>query len=198
MREIGRLVLVLTLICGISAAALTAARQSLGPRIERQNDLFVRGPALERLFDLPASELLGQKVNLALDDETIPVFYLEAEGEVAFLAIEAAGKGGYGGDIVVMIGVDLRSEEMIGIEIIQHNETPGVGSKVERESFRNQWQRIPANDPVALRTQGGRIDAISGATYSCKAMVAGTNRIVELLTNHRDEIIASIEDKTSG
>jgi electron transport complex protein RnfG len=195
MREIGRLVLVLTLICGISAAALTAARQSLGPRIEQQNDLYVRGPALERLFELPASELLGRKVNVPLEDETVPVFYLEENGEVAFLALEAAGKGGYGGDIVVMIGIDLRNDQMVGIEIIQHNETPGVGSKVEKETFRNQWKKIPADETVDLRTQGGRIDAISGATYSSKAMVSGTNRIVEILDKHRDEILAAIEKK---
>ncbi len=195
MREIGRLALVLTLICGISAAALTAARQSLGPRIERQNDFYVRGPALERLFDLPASELLGQKVSVNVEGETIPVFYLTEDGKVTFLALEAAGKGGYGGDISVMIGIDVQNSEMVGIEIIQHNETPGVGSKVERESFRNQWRRIPVDEPVALRTMGGGIDAISGATYSSKAMVNGTNRIVELLTKNRDLIIASIEDK---
>lgn len=195
MREIGRLALVLTLICGISAAALTAARQSLGPRIEQQNDFYVRGPALERLFELPASDLLGQKVNVTVGDETIPVFYLEENGEVAFIALEAAGKGGYGGDISVMIGVDLHSNQMVGIEIIQHNETPGVGSKVERESFRKQWRQIPVDEPVALRTLGGKIDAISGATYSSKAMVNGTNRIVELLEQNRDLIVASIKDK---
>ena len=193
MREITRLVIVLTLICGISAAALTDARQSLGPRIEQQNDLYVRGPALERLFELPASELLGQKVNVPVGDESVPVFYLEEKGEVTFLAIEAAGSGGYGGDIVVMIGVDLRNDEMVGIEIIQHNETPGVGSKVEKETFRSQWKKIPVNEPVDLRSQGGRIDAISGATYSSKAMVNGTNRIVEILDKHRGEILAAIE-----
>jgi electron transport complex protein RnfG len=193
MREIIRLVLVLVLICGISAAALTMARQTLGPRIEKQNDLFVRGPALERLFGKPAAELLDNKVSLPIGDHLYPVFYLIDEGEIAGLAIEAPGAGGYGGDIVVMIAINLPENKMLGLEIIQHNETPGVGSRVEKASFRGQWKGLAINEPVEMTTRGGQIDAISGATYSSKAVVNGTNQIIDLMSRHKDEIIASIE-----
>ena len=195
MREMIRLVLVLVLICGISAAALTVARQTLGPRIEKQNDLFVRGPALERLFGKPAAELLDNKISLPVGDRLWPVFYLTDGDEITGLAIEVPGAGGYGGDIVVMIAIDLQKNQMMGLEIIQHNETPGVGSKVEKASFRGQWKGLSINEPVELTTQGGRIDAISGATYSSKAMVNGTNQIIDLMSRHKDEIIASIKAK---
>lgn len=195
MREMIRLVLVLVLICGISAAALTVARQTLGPRIEKQNDLFVRGPALERLFGKPAAELLDNKVSLPVGDRLWPVFYLADGDEITGLAIEVPGAGGYGGDIVVMIAIDLQKNQMMGLEIIQHNETPGLGSKVEKASFRGQWKGLSINEPVELTTRGGRIDAISGATYSSKAVVNGTNRIVDLMSRHKDEIMASIKAK---
>lgn len=195
MREVIRLVLVLVLICGISAAALTMARQTLGPRIEKQNDLFVRGPALERLFGRPAAELLDNKVSLPVGDHLYPVFYLTDEGEITGLAVEAPGAGGYGGDIVVMIAISLRENKMLGLEIIQHNETPGVGSRVEKASFRGQWKGLSVNEPVEMTTRGGQIDAISGATYSSKAVVNGTNQIIDLMSRHKDEIMASIEAK---
>lgn len=49
MSEIVRMVVILSLISGFSAAALTVANVKLGPQIERQTDLYVRGPGLERL-----------------------------------------------------------------------------------------------------------------------------------------------------
>jgi len=189
MREIGRLAVVLVLICMVAAGGLAAIRQALADRIEQQEDSFVRGPALARLLEQPASELLANKVKIDVDGVEFPVFFLRDGGEVALLAVEAPGRGGYAGDIQVMIGLDLRSETMLGLEIIAHSETPGVGSKVAQPGFRAQWVGLPAGDRVEL---GSEIDAISGATYSSRAVVDGTNRIVDLLQTRRDEILAAI------
>ncbi len=195
MRDIWKLVIVLTLICGISAAALQVARVNLSPVIEKQNDRYIRGPALERLFDTPADQVLGNKLMLTLDGEVYPVFYKKENGKVTALAVEAAGKGGYGGDIRIMIGIDMVSHKLIGLEIIQHSETPGVGARVEKESFRKQWKNAPATGELALQQNGGKIKAITGATYSSKAVMDGTNKILRLVQSRSDEITQIINEK---
>lgn len=195
MREIAKLVLVLSLICGISAAALTVVRVSLEDRIDMQNDFYVRGPALEQLFDNPANGILKNKIIFSVNDETYPVFYTIQRNKITGLAIEAPGKGGYGGDIMIMIGIDAIKYEIVGMEIIQHSETPGVGSKIEKESFRKQWKNLSVNESIDLRTNGGKIDAISGATYSSKAVVDGTVRIQKIINEHFDEIESLIKEK---
>ena len=189
MREITRLVVVLSLICAVAAGALTVARKSLAERIEMQSDFYVRGPALERLFGRPAAELLVNKVSYTSEGRTYPIFYIEDGGEIVGLAVEAPGEGGYGGDIMIMIGVDLRAEKVVGMEIIAHKETPGVGSQVEKASFRRQWNGLSVGEPVSM---GGQIDAISGATYSSRAVVSGTNTVIDLMVNHRPDILALI------
>jgi electron transport complex protein RnfG len=193
MREISKLVLVLSLICGISAAALTVVRISLEERIEMQNDFYVRGPALEQLFKKPANDVLKDKIAFAIDGITYPIFYITEGSTITGLAIEAPGKGGYAGDIIIMIGIDTDAEKIIGLEIIQHSETPGVGSKVEKNSFRKQWRNIGINESVELRTHGGIIDAISGATYSSNAVVDGTNRVKSIINEHMNEIESLIQ-----
>jgi len=198
MREILRLVIVLGLICGAAAAALTGVRVSLETRIERQSDFYVRGPALERLFNQPAAQLLGNKINFAANGSVYSVFYTKSGDDITGLAIEAPGAGGYGGDIILMVAVDLLTDQMTGMEIIQHSETPGVGSRVENAGFRKQWSGLSASEPVKLRSQGGKIDGISGATYSSKAVINGTNQIIELVSGHRDEIVAAIKAKGNG
>jgi len=94
MREILRLIVVLSLICGISAGALTVARLNLASRIEKQSDFYVRGPALERLFGKPAEELLGNKISLPIGDHLYPIFYLTEGSEITELAVEAPGLAG--------------------------------------------------------------------------------------------------------
>lgn len=195
MRDILRLVVVLTLICAVTAGALSALKVTLAPKIERQNDFYVRGPALENLFGKPADDLLSNKINYIIDDQTYPVFYTKDNSGVTGLAIEAPGHGGYDGDVYIMIGINLEKNSLMGMEVVRHSETPGVGSQIEKESFRKQWSGKPVKENYALRGSGGEIDAISGATYSSRAVVDGTNRILELIQNHKDDIINQIKTK---
>jgi len=193
MRDIVRLAIVLTLICGLAAGALSTLKFSLGPKIERQNDLNIRGPALAELFNEPAEKLLNNKIKLTIDEETYPIFYTRQNGTISGLAVEAPGHGGYGGDVFIMIGIDLETESLLGMEIVRHSETPGVGSQIEKESFRKQWKNIPVPQKMGLRSDGGTIDAISGATYSSRAVMDGTNRILQLIQEHKDEIFQQIQ-----
>ncbi len=189
MREIAKLVLVLVSICSFSAGALSWVRSSLAARIERQSDFYVRGPALERLFGRPADELLNNKVSVDLAGVVYPVFYTMDMGMVTGLAVEAPGHGGYAGDVVIMIGVDRNSTEMLGMEIVSHGETPGVGAQVEKEQFRDQWRGMRTKTPASLRRDGGEIDAITGATFTSRAVIDGTNQVIELVREREDEIL---------
>ncbi len=197
MREIAHLVLVLGVICSLSASALAYVRTSLADRIEMQEDFYVRGPALERLFQKSAQELLAEKLTVPVQDQFYTVFYLREAGEVTGLAVEVAGRGGYSGDIVIMIGLDPRNSRVLGVEIVSHSETPGVGAKVELGSFRQQWTGLTLDEPVALTGDGGGLDAITGATFSSRAMVDGTNQVVDLLRDHRQEILSLIEERVT-
>ena len=154
----------------------------------------MRGPALERLFGRPAEELLSQKIIISSGEREYPVFFLREEGEVTGLAIESAGRGGYGGDIVIMIGLDLRKDRMLGVEIVSHSETPGLGAQVEKPSFRKQWTGLGLDTSPALRAAGGQMDAISGATFSSAAMIEGTKQVVELIRDHKTDILAQIAE----
>jgi Na+-translocating ferredoxin:NAD+ oxidoreductase RnfG subunit len=70
-----------------------------------------------------------------------------------------------------------------------------VGSNVAKAGFRQQWRGLSATKPVAL---GKDIDAISGATYSSRAVADGTNRIVDLLNSQREEILSAIAESRAA
>jgi electron transport complex protein RnfG len=64
------------------------------------------------------------------------------------------------------------NESLQGIKIIAQQETPGLGAKIIDASFLDQFKGV-AVDEVGLARDGGRIDAISGATISSSAVVEG-------------------------
>ena len=192
MSEITRMVLVLSLIAGVCSAALTSANYLLDPYVNKQTDYFVRGPALERLFGSPAEEVLGNKVVITDEFGEVPVFFVKENDEVSRLAVEAIGRGGYGGDLVIMIGIDLVNDRLTGMETVSHSETPGLGARIEEPGFRRQWQGLPLNQPVAITADGGTIDAISGASTTSRAAANGTNVVLDFVRENKDEILAQI------
>jgi Na+-translocating ferredoxin:NAD+ oxidoreductase subunit G len=192
MGEILRMVVVLTLISGCSAAALTLADKQLQPQIVKTTDLKIRGPALEKLFGKPAQEVLANKAKVTVEGAEIPIFYLKVGDQVTNLAVEAIGKGGFGGDLTLMIGVDLVNNQLTGLEVVNHSETPGVGARIEEESFRRQWHGLPLDTPAALTKDGGEVDAISGASFTSRAAIAGTNDVLAFVRDHRDEILKAV------
>ena len=194
MSDITRMVVVLSLIAGFCSAALTVANIKLSPQIDKQTDFYVRGPALERLFQKPAEEVLGNKVVIHAVDQDIPVFFTRKDKEVSTLAVEAIGKGGFGGDLTIMVGVDLAAGLMTGMEVVNHSETPGLGARISEISFRKQWQGLPTDTPIALTTAGGSIDSISGASTTSGAAVRGTNDALVFVRDYKDEILKQISE----
>ncbi|MBA7698037.1 Ion-translocating oxidoreductase complex subunit G [subsurface metagenome] len=96
------------------------------------------------------------------------IYTIYSDGVGVGYAFLAVGKG-YGGDIDILIG--LEDETTIkGITIISQSETPGLGSRIAESSFASKFAGVDIGD-VALKEDGGQIDAITGATISSGAVV---------------------------
>lgn len=111
-------------------------------------------------------------------------FIYEDDKEIGY-AFLAVGKG-YGGEIDILVGLD-EDFTVKEVTIISHTETPGLGGKITEASFRDQFKGLSVDD-IALRKDGGKVDAITGATISSKA-------VVEAVRNKMIEKINAIEGK---
>lgn len=93
--------------------------------------------------------------------------------------IKVTGSG-YGGYMRIIVGIDA-SGMIKGVRILEHQETPGLGSKINET-------RPGEDEPYFLRQFKGKnaatvavnkdIDAIAGATISSKAVTDAINRTV--------------------
>jgi len=92
-------------------------------------------------------------------------------------AIEAAVVG-YGGDIVLLVGIG-PDGAVTGVDIVSHSETPGLGAKAGEDGFREQY--IGKTDIIH------EYDAISSATVTSDAVTGGVNMALEFYADNLKE-----------
>ncbi|MDD1651077.1 MAG: RnfABCDGE type electron transport complex subunit G, partial [Methylococcaceae bacterium] len=96
------------------------------------------------------------------------------------------------GPITLMMGID-KSGTVLGVRVVAHAETPGLGDKIERE--KSPWvlafdQRSLTNTPPErwrVKKDGGDFDQFAGATITPRAVVRGVEAGLQLFRKHRSE-----------
>lgn len=120
--------------------------------------------------------------------------YRGAKGaQVTALAWEIVGQG-YAGDIRLLLGLDARGT-ILGARVISHAETPGLGDKIEVN--RNDWilgfnglslDNTPQTQ-WAVKKDGGRFDAFSGATITPRGVVGAVKGGLDWFEANRTAIV---------
>ncbi|MFG6360077.1 FMN-binding protein [Taurinivorans muris] len=187
MKSIIKMVSVLSVLCAVAGFILSYLKISTVTPIENQLLTYVQGPAILNVFkDVENSPIQDRKSFIVGDGKKVNVFPAIKDGKLFGVALEGFGQG-FGGDIGVMVGIDVNNDTLVSIDITTHKETPGLGSRVSEESFTKQFKGKPY--AVALKSQGGEIDAISGATVSSNGTVLAINDAGNQYNMLKDEII---------
>jgi electron transport complex protein RnfG len=107
----------------------------------------------------------------------VTLYHGRKEGKLVGTAFSVIAHDGYTGDIEFMLGV-APDKSITGIEIISHKETPGLGDKITKEKWRNEFKGIALETKtdkgspfLDVKKDGGGIDQFSGATISPRAVV---------------------------
>ncbi|HCE41269.1 MAG TPA: electron transport complex subunit RsxG, partial [Alcanivorax sp.] len=119
------------------------------------------------------------------------------DGAPGGAVLEATAPDGYGGAINLIVGVDMDGR-VLGVRAVPpHNETPGLGDKIERRksdwilSFNGKSLDNPAPDGWAVKKDGGRFDSFTGATITPRAVVTAVHRALRYFNAHRDDLFAA-------
>ncbi len=159
MRDIIRLSLTLAIIGIVSAVLLTAVHTVTDPIITERREREYR-QALDSFF--PGFDTFETK---SLDEGQFDLIYDDSGDFKGIMAtVDAMG---YDGEITYNLAVDSEGE-IIGLRIVAHTETPGIGDVIERDSFQEQFLGKSFEDPI---TAGEDVDIISGSTVSTAAMI---------------------------
>jgi H+/Na+-translocating ferredoxin:NAD+ oxidoreductase subunit G len=175
MREMIKMVVVLTLLCTFSGGLLAAIRGGTKEKIEYQQLKFVKGPAIKAILQGSSNDPIVDRFKIK-DGKIERSFFVGIfDGKASAVAFESFGKG-FGGDIGLMVGVNIEDDNIIGAGVTTHNETPGVGSRAKSDpGFAAQFTGLSIKDTFKVKTDGGQVDAVSGATVTSRGVtVAAT------------------------
>ncbi len=99
----------------------------------------------------------------------------------------------------MLISVDVQGT-MLGARVIKHQETPGLGDKIE--AAKSKWIRdfegksldSPPAEKWAVKKDGGTFDQFAGATITPRAVVKAVKQGMQFYADHREEILAAKSD----
>ena len=187
MREMIKMVLVLTLLSAFSGGLLASIRDNTKLKIEDQQIKFVKGPAINTIFKGASNNPLADRFKIK-DGDIERTFYVGMLNGQAGVALESYGKG-YGGDVGVMAAINLEKASIIGIGVTTHAETPGLGAKAKDDpGFAAKFKGVSLKKPVKVNKDGGAINAISGATITSRAVCAAVSDIGDIYKRLESEI----------
>ena len=120
---------------------------------------------------------------LTIDEMPIVVYTATKGGSVAGYAVQTMTKQGFSGVVRLMVGFT-PDGEVVNVNVLEQAETPGLGTKMTEEGnpllMSIKGQRLEEKQLVdgrlAVRKDGGDVDALTAATISSRAYVDAVNR----------------------
>lgn len=189
MREMFRLFIVITIFSAVSGGLLATVRNGTQEKIEYQQLKFVKGPTIKQIMEGCTNDPLVDRFKIMDGKKERNFFIGQFNGKKNTVAFESYGKG-YGGDVGVIAAVNIETDEIVGVGVTTHSETPGVGSRAKTDpSFVSQFKGLSMKAPFKVRGDGGDIDAISGATFTSRGVCAAVTDLSQIYSRLKDKII---------
>ncbi len=171
------------------AQARTKALLEIVPASEFDNNL------LDNAFWIDAEAQLGLK-------EAGEVFVALQQGQPRYFILPLVAPDGYTAPIRLIMSIDL-SGTIIGLRVIEHKETPGLGDKIDIK--KSDWVRLfegrslentPEED-WAVKKDGGEFDQLTGATITPRAIVKAVYKGLQYFVMHQTELLAALSSQVT-
>jgi Na+-translocating ferredoxin:NAD+ oxidoreductase subunit G len=165
------MVMSLLITCLLAGFALSEVYAVTKPKVEQQK-IDATNSALAQVLATAQTFKEVEKDSLW--------YGLDQSGTKTGIVVRS-GRRGYGGPVPVLIGLDLTGR-IIGVKVEDLKETPGLGLKAREDWFGRQF--LGLDSTVALKKEGGTIDAISGATITSRAAARGVAQAIRKYSEH--------------
>jgi len=188
MREMIKMIVVLTVLSSFSGGLLAAIRNGTKEQIVNQELKFVKGPAILKILDGASNDPVQDRFQL--DDNGVERSFFVGifDGNPDTITFETSSVG-YGDKIGVMVGINVEQDKISSICVTTHKETPGLGAKAKDDpDFSGQFKGLDINKPVKVNNDGGNVNAISGATITSRAVCLATTDACKIYSRMKPQI----------
>ncbi len=130
--------------------------------------------------------------NIGANETT--VYIAKKAGQVSAVCFKFTAPDGYSGAINMIMGID-RDGNILGVRVLSHKETPGLGDKIE--VAKSDWilnfvgRSLDNLSPAkwAVKKDGGEFDQFAGATITPRKSVQAIYRGLQLFKAHQEQLI---------
>jgi len=193
MNEMVKMVVVLTVLSSVAGGVLAAVNKGTAKQIEAQQLEFVKGPAIKSILAGSTNNPIDDRFKIAEGDTEKSFFVGKINGKADTVAFESFGKG-FGGDVGVMVGVNMDTDKLVGAAVTVHSETPGLGAQAkDKPDLVSQFKGLPVKDSFKVTKDGGQINAISGATITSRAVCAAVDKAMKTYEKLKPELQQEIK-----
>lgn len=149
---------------------------------------FVTAPVAAKNAEILKNESMKALIKEANDFKTIKgksEFYEALKDNKTIGYITQSETKGYGGTIKLLVAVDTKGQ-VIGYNVLSHNETPGLGDKTTKSPFKDQFKGKNIDHLVVTKDPSDKDDvqAITGATISSRAVTKGIHEAVQQVNEY--------------
>lgn len=185
-------------MAAITSALLVIGNKQTYPDIElRRMEDTKRSVAQVVPPELHSNDLLKDVLHFKNNNETRNIYVARSDGKVTAVAFRTTTQG-YGGTINLIIGIK-RNGEITGTRILSHNETPGLGDKIEAKKdhwifgFTGLSLKNPGESQWKVKKDGGYFDQFTGATITPRAVIKAVKASLEFFRDNKNKMFAEIE-----
>ncbi len=162
-------------------AAQAKALLQIVPRSRHDNSMLddVLPVADKKLLSLPHPE----QIHIA-----------RQQGKVVAVIIPAVAPDGYGGAIKLITGINADGS-IAGVRVVSHNETPGLGDKVDLKKsdwvldFNGKSLVNPLPERWKVKKDRGEFDQFTGATITPRAVTKAVYQTLEYFAEHKKTLL---------
>ena len=111
-----------------------------------------------------------------MDGDSLEIYPAKVDDNTVGYAVNTYTDKGFGGKISLMAGFK-PDGTIFNIAVLEHKETPGLGTKMSEPSFKDQFmEKNPSDFLLIVKNDGGPVDAITAATISSRAFCDAVQR----------------------
>lgn len=121
------------------------------------------------------------------------VYRARKDGQPVAAIIQTVAPDGYSGRILLLVAIR-ESGELIGVRVVEHAETPGLGDAIDaRKSgwilqFAGRALDNPPAEKWKVKRDNGNFDQITSATITSRSVVKAVYNSIVYFNTHRDEL----------
>jgi electron transport complex protein RnfG len=175
------MVLSLSLISLVASACLGFVYEFTKEPIEISN-LNKKVEAIKQVVPEFNNNPYNDKFRLATGEgDSLDVYPAKKDDVIVGYAVNTYTSKGFSGIITLMAGFK-PDGSIINIAVLEHKETPGLGTKMTEPKFKDQFMdKNPADFKLKVKKDGGPVDAITAATISSRAFCDAIQRAYNTL-----------------